>query len=466
VRYYLWTVGCQMNEADSERIGRALQDRGLDPAGAAEHADVIVLNTCSVRRAAEEKALGKVGSLRPLKLARPDLIVGFGGCMVAGDTVEDLRRHFPYVDVFFPPSEPADLLELVDQRLADRDLGLADDPAGDGCLAPTVVASAGEVVQTNRPFPVARWLPIMTGCNRRCTYCIVPFRRGREVSRPVPELVAEAERLVRGEGARELTLLGQIVDRYGRDLRPVRSDLADLLGALSAVDGLERLRFLTSHPRDFTDGILDAVATLPKVCEHINIPVQAGDDAVLKAMWRGYTVDVYRRTVAHIRERLPGCSIATDIIVGFPGETEEQFQHTLDLMAEIRFDVVHVAMFSPRPGTPAGDAMVDALTPADKKDRLHRVEALQETISLELNRALLGTTQEILVEDLDKGKWRGRTRTNKLVFFDDPRNWLGRLALVRIDRASPWSLQGTAIGGEEPVASSRTWQPLRVVTAR
>ena len=464
MRYYVWTVGCQMNEADSERIERALQDRGLDAARSAEAADVIILNTCSVRQAAEEKALGKAGSLRPLKLARPDLIVGFGGCMVADNTVDGLRRRLPYVDVFFPPSEPAALLERIDARLAVRDLGVEENLTSEGCLAPTVVASDGDVVNTRRPFPVARWLPIMTGCNRRCTYCIVPFRRGREVSRPIPDLVAETRRLVSLESAREVTLLGQIVDRYGRDLLPERPDLGDLLRALSEIEGLERIRFLTSHPRDFTDRVLDAVATLPKVCEHINIPVQAGDDEVLKAMWRGYTVEVYRRIVAKIRDRVPGCSIATDIIVGFPGETEEQFQRTLDLMEEIRFDVVHVAMYSPRPGTVAGDGMVDGLTWDEKRDRLHRVEEIQERISFELNQTMLGRVEEILVEDDDRGKWKGRTRTNKLVFFDDPRNWLGRLARVRIDRVSPWSLQGTVVGGEEPAPGGRMLKALPVLS--
>lgn len=462
MRYYIWTVGCQMNEADSERIGRALEDRGLTESPSAEKADVVVLNTCSVRQAAEEKAFGKVGSLRSLKLARPDLVLAFGGCMVAPDTVEPLRRRLPFVDVFFPPSEPSSLLELLDQRMSERDLTIEPDVSSDGCLAPTIVASDGSIVSSTRPFPVARWLPIMTGCNRRCTYCIVPFRRGREVSRPISELVKETRRLT-SEGAREVTLLGQIVDRYGRDLLPERPDLGDLLRALSEIEELVRIRFLTSHPRDFTERVLDAVANLPKVCEHINIPVQAGDDAVLKSMWRGYTVDVYRRIVTHIRERVPGCSIATDIIVGFPGETEEHFQHTLDLLEEIRFDVVHVAMYSPRPGTVAGDSMADTLSPTEKKDRLHRVEEIQEKISLQLNQALLGSTQEILVEDEEHGKWKGRTRTNKLVFFEDPRAWLGKLALVRIDRASPWSLQGTVVGGEEPDQPRPRWQPLPVL---
>jgi tRNA-2-methylthio-N6-dimethylallyladenosine synthase len=236
--------------------------------------------------------------------------------------------------------------------------------------------------------------------------------------------------------------------------------------ALSEIENLERIRFLTSHPRDFTDRVLDAVATLPKVCEHINIPVQSGDDEILKAMWRGYTVDVYRRIIASIRARVPACSIATDIIVGFPGETEEQFQHTLDLMAEIRFDVVHVAMYSPRPGTVSADSMTDALTPAEKKERLYRVEDLQERISTELNAPFLHSQQEILVEDDDRGKWKGRTRTNKLVFFEDSRNWIGRKAVVQIDRAGAWSLTGTVVGGEEPTVSARTMQSLPMVSVR
>lgn len=445
MNYYIWTVGCQMNEADSERLARALEDRGLQPASSVERADVVVLNTCSVRQAAEEKAFSKAGTLRPLKLARPDLLVALGGCMVAADTVQDLRRRLPYVDLFFRPADFAELLEAVDARLARSagDYGRASD----GCLAPTVHEPPLDLTALADPLTPTRWLPIMNGCNRRCTYCIVPYRRGRERSRPLEELLAEATRLVR-QGAREVTLLGQIVDRYGKDL-PGRPDLADLLRALDGVEGLERIRFLTSHPRDFGDRIVEAVAELPKVCEHVNIPVQAGDDAVLRSMARGYTVDHYRKVIAGIRERVPGVSLATDVIVGFSGETEEQFQHTLDLLAEIRFDVVHVAMYSVRPGTRAGDTMPDDVPAAEKKSRLLRVEALQERIAAEINAGLLGQTVEVLVEgrDEEKGRWKGRTRTNKLVFFADERNWLGRLAQVRIERTGPWSLQG--IGGGE-----------------
>ncbi len=451
--YYIWTVGCQMNEADSERLARALEDRGLQRTASVERADLIVLNTCSVRQAAEEKAFSKAGTLRPLKLARPDLLVALGGCMVAEDTTPDLRRRLPYVDLFFQPADFTELLAVVDDRLA-RGAG-SYGPASDGCLAPTVQEPPVELTSLADPFSPTRWLPVMNGCNRRCTYCIVPFRRGAERSRPLDELVAETGRLVR-QGAREVTLLGQIVDRYGRDL-PGRPDLSDLLRALSEIDGLDRIRFLTSHPRDFTDRIIDAMAELPKVCEHVNIPVQAGDDAVLKSMARGYTVDHYRQVIARIRERVPGVSLATDVIVGFSGETEAQFQRTLDLLAEVRFDVVRVAMYSVRPGTHAGDHMPDDVPQAEKKSRLLRVEALHERIAGELNAALLGQTVEVLVEgrDEEKGRWKGRTRTNKLVFFADERNFLGRMVQVRIERTGPWSLQGALVGGEAPLPSSR-----------
>ena len=450
MNYYIWTVGCQMNEADSERLARALEDRGLSRVERVERADVVVLNTCSVRQAAEDKAFSKAGTLRPLKAARPDLLVALGGCMVSDDTVPELRRRLSYVDLFFPPTDFVALLEAVDERLAEG----GHDPASDGCLGPTIDEPPIDLTELSRPRAPARWLPIMNGCNRRCTYCIVPFRRGREASRPASELVAETQRLV-ADGAREVTLLGQIVDRYGRDL-PGRPDLADLLTSLHEIDGLDRIRFLTSHPRDFTDRIVEAVAGLPKVCEHINIPVQAGDDAVLRSMARGYTVDHYRDVIRRIREAVPGVSLSTDVIVGFSGETDEQFQRTLDLLEEVRFDVARVAMYSVRPGTFAGDRLADDVSPTVKKARLLAVERVQERVVAEINAGLLGQTVEILVDsrDEERGRWRGRTRTNKLVHFADDRDWRGRLAEVRIDWTGPWSLLGSAVGGESPRAVS------------
>ncbi len=434
-RYFVWTVGCQMNEADSERIERDLEAQGMSPAETAESADVIVLNTCSVRAAAEERTYGKLGELRDLKRRRPDLIVAVGGCMVGADH-SALARRAPHVDLFFRPQQHQPLID----RLSDRPgavplrLELAPDLSGtgDGCVDDSIALSG----RIGRP---ARFLNVMSGCNRACTYCIVPLRRGREASRPIADLVEDARRLV-AEGAREVTLLGQIVDRYGRDL-PDRPDLATLFEALSSVDGLQRIRFLTSHPADMPERVIDAVARLPKVMPHFNIPVQSGDDAMLRRMRRGYTVERYLRLIDTVRSVVPEATIATDVIVGMCGETEAEFGNTLRLIEDVRFDVVHVAMYSPRPETRAAD-WDDDVPPEVKRARLHAVEEVQERISTEINRGYLGRVESVLVEGTRRGRWEGRTQGNKLVFFDDPRPLVGEIVPVEITRTGAWSLQG------------------------
>ncbi|MFL5695083.1 MAG: MiaB/RimO family radical SAM methylthiotransferase, partial [Ktedonobacteraceae bacterium] len=304
-------------------------------------------------------------------------------------------------------------------------------------------------IEPAKASPTA-WLPIILGCNKVCTYCIVPYRRGRERSRPVEELVYEARSLV-NKGAKELTLLGQTVEAYGLDL-PDKPDLADLMTHLSEIDGLERIRFMTSYPRHMTDSMIERMARLPKVCEHLNIPVQAGDDELLKRMKRGYTLDEYRDKIRRVRELWPGISLSTDIIVGFCGETEAEFQHTLDLLEEIRFDVVHVAAYSVRPGTVAA-RWDDDIPLAEKKRRLHAVEEIQARIALEINQQYLGKVEEVLVEEENtthgRRQWRGRNCANKLVFFpqpDDESNiQTGDLVKVQIDRTTAWSLQGCAV---------------------
>jgi tRNA-2-methylthio-N6-dimethylallyladenosine synthase len=258
----------------------------------------------------------------------------------------------------------------------------------------------------------------------------------------VDEIVEEVECLVE-RGAREVTLLGQNVDAYGRDL-PGRPDLADLLTAVHEIEGLWRIRFLTSHPADMKDRIIDAVAVLPRVCEHIEIPVQSGDDVVLKRMGRGYTVDQYRRLVSGIRQHIPGVGLATDVIVGFPGETAEQFANTVRLLEDVRFDTVHIAAYSPRSGT-AASRLPDDVPQGEKERRRTAIEELQEEIAGEINRQLLGQTVEVLVEEKHRGKWKGRTRTHKLVFFEDDEDWCGKLAQVRITWAGPWSMQGELV---------------------
>jgi len=283
-------------------------------------------------------------------------------------------------------------------------------------------------------------VPIMQGCNNFCSYCIVPYRRGRERSRPVADIVEEARVLVQ-RGAREIVLLGQNVDSYGHDL-PERPDLANLLLDLSEIDDVFRLRFLTSHPKDMKQKLIGTIASLDKVCEHINLPVQAGDDAILTAMKRGYTVGYYRRLVAAVRETIPGVALSTDLIVGFPGESDAQFRHSVDLLAELRFDTVHVACYSPRAGTVASQ-LPDDVPAAEKARRLHIIEELQESIVADINSRLQGRTVEVLVEGKTKGKWRGRTRSDKLVFFEAPGDYRGRLVNVNIEKTGPWSLQGS-----------------------
>jgi tRNA-2-methylthio-N6-dimethylallyladenosine synthase len=284
-------------------------------------------------------------------------------------------------------------------------------------------------------------VPVTQGCDLMCAYCVIPYRRGRQVSRPMGEIVREVETLVE-RGAREVTLLGQTVDAYGHDL-PNKPDLADLLCVVNQVSGLKRVRFLTSHPRFMTPRIIRAIADLEKVSEHINLPLQAGNDQVLRLMGRGYTASEYRSLVQHIRETVSGVALSTDVIVGFPGESDVQFQDTLRLLEELRFDKVHVAAYSPRPETIAWRRMSDDVPPEEKDHRRRVIEELQERIATEINRGLLGLRVEALVEGRHKGKWQGRTRSDKLVFIEDVRDLKGRLVEARIERTSPWSLQGT-----------------------
>jgi tRNA-2-methylthio-N6-dimethylallyladenosine synthase len=421
--YHIWTIGCQMNAADSRRAAESLERLGYRWTKRADAADLIVLNTCVVRQSAEDKVLGRLSSLKPLKKKHPEAVIAVMGCLV--DDVPALKQTFPYVDAFFKPSDVEGLVEFIESR----------HPASN-FQPPT---SHLQLPIPNIQYPVSRYVPIIEGCDHFCTYCIVRLRRGRERSRPVDEIVEEAECLAK-RGAREVTLLGQNVDAYGHDL-PGQPDLADVLEAVHSIEDLWRIRFLTSHPADMKTRIIDAVASLPKVCEHIEIPVQSGDDAVLKRMVRGYTVGQYRGLVAKIRERIPGVSLATDVIVGFPGETEEQFQNTCRLLEETRFDVVHVAAYSPRPGT-AASRLPDDVPQEEKEHRRKVIEELQEEIAGEINQKLLGETVEVLVEEKHKGKWKGRTRTHKLVFFKDDGDWRGKLAQVKITWAGPWSMQG------------------------
>jgi tRNA-2-methylthio-N6-dimethylallyladenosine synthase len=421
--FHLWTIGCQMNKADSQRLGSALEQLGLRQVETAAEADLVVLNSCVVRQQAEDKVVGNLTWMKPWRSEDPGRVLALMGCMV-GSKTDELARRFPFVDVFMPPQQYGPLLELVGGRVGLDWEGCV------GSLAPS------------QP-DVTCYVPIIHGCDLMCTFCIIPYRRGRQVSRPVDEVVREVELLVH-RGVKEVTVLGQTVDAYGLDL-PEKPDLGYLLAQLNEVAGLERIRFLTSHPSFFTDEIIHSVADLPKVCEHINLPVQAGDDEVLRAMRRPYTRQEFKDLVGRIRDIIPHSSLATDIIVGFPGETEEQFERTVDLISELRPDKVHCAAYSTRPGTTAGRTMEDDVSKAEKTRRRVKLEGLQEGILTEINAALVGQEVDILVEGRRDGKWHGRTRTDKLVFFQSEEEHLGQLVDLNITRAGPWSLQGELV---------------------
>ncbi len=409
-QYHIWTIGCQMNKAESERLGSFFEQLGFQPTTDAEEADIIVLNSCVVRQSAEDRVINKLHALKPLKKAHPDLTLALTGCLVDSDA-EQLKKHFPHVDYFFKPGEHPHWLGKTgwDQALPRH-------------TSPSV------------------YVPIMQGCNNFCSYCIVPYRRGREKSRPVDEISCEVRELV-NHGAREVILLGQNVDSYGQDLAD-RPDLADLLKELNSISGLARLRFLTNHPKDMTSKLIEAIASLDKVCEMICLPVQAGDNDILRLMKRGYTIEHFRQLIDETRHKITGVALSTDVIVGFPTESEEQFLNTFNLLSDLKFDTVHIAAYSPRPGTTAARELEDNIPANEKKRRLNMIEQLQENIAAEINARLLGGTVEILVEGKKKDKWQGRTRSDKLVFFSDAGDYLGQLVNIRIEKTSPWSLQG------------------------
>ncbi|HEX7951152.1 MAG TPA: tRNA (N6-isopentenyl adenosine(37)-C2)-methylthiotransferase MiaB [Candidatus Limnocylindrales bacterium] len=500
-RFHLWTLGCQMNRSDSEEMAGRLLAAGCEEAASLETAELIVINTCAIREGAEQKVIGRQGHLAKLKAANPGLRVVLTGCSVREPDRAGLRRRYPAVDLFLRPDE--------EPELADR-LGLASAQASIGAVGTTtavgrsVVGVADNLAGTRaravgggtvaRSSAISAWLPIIYGCDKTCTYCIVPFSRGPERSRPFDDIVAEARSLA-AAGYREVTLLGQNVNSYGHDLAPDarfghvdasrwagrqldlagRPDLAELIRAIDGLrtaDGhpaIPRLRFVTSHPWDLSDRLIAALADCPSVCEHLHLPVQSGSDAVLRRMGRQYGIEHYLERLSRIREAVPGIAVSTDVIVGFCGETEEQFEDTLRLLETVRYDQVFAAAYSPRPGTPA-TRLEDDVPADDKRRRLNTLLALQEGIGLERNRAWLGRDVEVLVDsvapprahdhDHDSGSDRtvpgagrsadgprlsGRTRTNKLVHVAGHLSLVGQTVTVRIDHAGPYALRGALV---------------------
>ena len=435
MKYHIDTLGCQMNTADTQRLASELEKLGGSAAATPEEAEVIVLNTCVVRQSAEDKAYSWLHRISHHKRThRPDLVVGLMGCLVGVKGNAQLGKTFPLVDVFLPPSDPAPLVQYLtaqyDRQLLTAAVGARHQMQDGELVLP--LAERGRLVSAH--------VPVVYGCSFGCTFCIIPFRRGIERSRPAQEVETEVRSLA-AQGVREVTLLGQIVDRYGAD-RTDGASLPGLLRLLQDVDGIDRIRFLTSHPNFMTDELLATVAELPKVCENIEVPVQSGSDAVLANMSRGYTRADYSRLIERIRKYMPHGSIACDVIVGFPGETAADYEQTRSLLADLQLDTVHLAKYSARAGTVSARRMPDTVSEDEKEARRAALDEQQAGILSVRNQDYVGRVSEVLVEDKQRGRWRGRTRTNKLVFFDDERDWRGQLANVAVSWAGPWHMRG------------------------
>lgn len=438
-KVYLLTYGCQMNENDSERLIGQLKIAGYQRTDKMEQADLILLNTCCVRESAENKIYGKIGELKKYKREKLGLVIGITGCMAQKDR-EAIFKKAPHVDFVMGTNQMGEILQVIEDVKTSN--GRIVSVTDDGRELPISVPA-------ERNGSLSAWIPIMYGCNNFCTYCIVPYVRGRERSRPLEDVIHEMES-VAAEGFKEVTLLGQNVNSYGKSEQG--ADFADLLAAADQVQGIERIRYMTSHPRDLSDKAIAVIRSSKHICEHFHLPVQYGSNRILKAMNRGYSTQEYRALVQRIRSVLPNASLTTDLIVGFPGESEEDFQSTLDFLKEIRYDAAYTFLYSKRSGTPAAE-MEGQVPAAVKKERLQRLMDLQNQISLEINRELEGQTLEVMAEGAsrtDETVFSGRTRTNKIVLWPKRGNEKpGDLVQVRIQHAQTWVLKGTLVGDEE-----------------
>ncbi|MGE5507976.1 MAG: tRNA (N6-isopentenyl adenosine(37)-C2)-methylthiotransferase MiaB [Chitinophagales bacterium] len=436
MKYHLTTLGCQMNVHDSEKLAGLLEALGYVKAAGEDEADLILFNTCCVRENPERKVLGRLTELRRRKRENPDLVIGVCGCMVQQEVQRDrLREHYPQVDLVFGTHNLHRLPEyLARVSQGERVIEVWED--GD---------DPQEGVPVRRDDPLHAWINITYGCDNWCTYCIVPKVRGRCRSRAAEKIVDEVREVVAG-GVREVTLLGQNVNAYGLDL-PQGPDFAGLLWLVNGVDDLWRIRFTTSHPKDMSERLIEALAGADKVCEHLHLPLQAGSARVLARMNRGYSSDDYLRLVERIRQSVPEIALTTDLIVGFPGETEEDFAETLRVVREVGFDAAFTFVYSPRTGTPAA-SYLDQVPEPVKKERIARLIELQESISAAHSRALLGQRVEVLVEGVSKTNpenLSGRTRTNKLVHFPGQADLTGRLVWVEVTGTHPWTLDGRIV---------------------
>ncbi len=447
--YLIRTFGCQMNEHDSERMAGMLESEGYEQTDAPEDASVVVFNTCCIRENADTRLYGNLGHMKRIKDQRPDMRIVVGGCLAQKDR-HTIQRRAPWVDVVLGTHNLASLPRLLAEAKSKPTLEILEQTE--------VFPSA---LPARRASPWHAWVSISIGCNNSCTFCIVPAVRGKEVSRRAGDIKEEVESLV-ADGVVEITLLGQNVNSYGRDLDGTPL-FARLLRSLDGVTGLERVRFTSPHPKDFRSDTVAAIAECSSVCEHIHLPLQSGSDRVLRLMKRAYTKKRYLEKVAMVRDAIPGIAITTDIIVGFPGETDADFADTLEVVERVRYDAAYTFQYSPRPMTAAAD-MSGHLPKEVVQERYDRLTALQEAVSLERNAAMVGTAQGVLVEGASKkdpAKLTGRTRTNKLVHFPDDGSDEGAMTVVHVERAHPHFLEGRSVGGKaEKTASSRLTLPV------
>ena len=426
--------GCQMNISDAERMEGQLRTIGYERTDAMDEADLILLNTCCVRETAEDKVYGKIGEIKHLKSQNPELILGITGCMAQKES-DKLIKRAPHIDFVLGTNKVHELTQVVQEIQRERG-HIVDTQLGETELPDDVPVMRGGALSA--------WVPIMYGCNNFCTYCIVPYVRGRERSRLPEDVVKEVEQAV-AQGYKEVTLLGQNVNSYGKDHQ--QADFADLLKMVDAVPGIRRVRFMTSHPKDLSDKVIAAIRDGEHLCEHIHLPVQYGSNRILKAMNRVYTIESYRDLVRRIHEALPEAALTTDLIVGFPGETDDDFQELLAFLKEIRYDSAYTFIYSKRSGTPAAtmENQVDELV---KKERLNQLMAVQNTISLEINQVLQGKVLEVMVEGPSKhdaAVWNGRTRTNKIVLFPHGEEKAGDFIQVKITQPQTWVLKGERV---------------------
>jgi tRNA-2-methylthio-N6-dimethylallyladenosine synthase len=434
-KLYIKTFGCQMNEYDSAKMADVLRaSHGLEVTADPEEADVLLLNTCSIREKAQEKVFSQLGTWRPWKLARPGLLIGVGGC-VASQEGEAIRARAPFVDLVFGPQTLHRLPEMIDQARRDRQ--------------PVVDVSFPEIEKFDRlPEPRAdgpsAFVSVMEGCSKYCTYCVVPYTRGEEISRPFDDVIAEVAALA-AQGVREVNLLGQNVNAYRGPMHDGESaDLALLIEYCAAVEGIERIRFTTSHPVEFSDRLIDAFARVPELVSHLHLPVQSGSDRILALMKRGHTAFEYKAKIRRLRLARPDLSLSSDFIVGFPGETEQDFERTMELIESIGFDHSFSFLFSPRPGTPAAELPDD--TPIEvKQARLARLQQRINEQAQQISRRMVGSVQRVLVERpsrKDAQQLAGRTENNRVVNFEGPPELIGQFVELRITEALPNSLRG------------------------